>query len=58
MTALHYACVCEREGCVERLVEAGANPEAVNGEGETCWDSASEKLKQVMRKALEKQKKS
>ena len=57
MTALHYACVCEQEGCAVRLVEAGADPAAVNGEGETCWDAASEKMKQVIRKAQEKQKK-
>ena len=40
-----------------RLVEAGADPMAVSNEGESCWDAASEKLQQVMRKALEKQKK-
>ena len=56
MTALHYACVCEQEGCAVRLVEAGADPKAVNNEGETCWDAASEKMQHVMRKAQEKQK--
>ena len=58
MTALHYACVCEQEGCATRLIDAGADPEAVNSEKETCWDAASEKMQQVMRKAQEKQKKS
>ena len=57
MTALHYACVCEQESCAMRLIEAGADPEAVNNEGETCWDAASEKMQQVMRTAQEKHKK-
>ena len=54
MTPLHYACVCEMAGCAQRLVEAGADPDATNGEEETCWACANDVLKAVMKRAARK----
>jgi len=57
MTALHYACVCERDGCVVQLMEAGADPDVKSNEGETCWDAASAHISELMKKALQKRTK-
>ena len=54
MTPLHYACVCDMPGCATRLLDAGADPEVRNGEGETSWDCASAQLKETLKRAVDK----
>ena len=56
MTALHYACVCERDGCLQKLVAAGADPDITSNEGETCWDCASDAGKQTLTSAMQQRK--
>ena len=56
MTALHYACVCDMAGCARLLLNAGADPQATNSDGESCWDCANAQLKAVLQQAVDKHK--
>lgn len=45
MTALHYAVTCDQQDIVKALVEAGADPLAMDNDGNQALQGASDELK-------------
>jgi len=56
LTPLHFACICDRSEIAEQLLIAGADPDIVSNDGETCWDTADAPIKKAMQRAIEKRK--